>query len=366
MHSLPPTLPRHTLSGSIASALRGRRPGVPVPDVWRAAAVALVRLNAKEREALALLFEDEGTSDETRFTVLDLLARAGTHDAQVVLRRLLAHGVARRDSRTFAAMAQRLAAVERPDGATLRFLMSVYAESRREAPDVRAACAYALGLAAGHARAAGDEEVAVRASEILRRDLRAAPSAAERCALLTALGNVGLPLDAHLVVPHAVDPQPSVRAATAFALRKLACADARSQLVAMVADEDPNVAHRALSALADLELDADELERLAGVVLAGRTAPSFDARVLRLLTQCPRTTRDGPDSVESAVRFLLCRIEAAAAMETSAVDPHPTPPPVGPYSRPPRPLPCSGAYRLIGAPLGHHADEALGEERISG
>ena len=61
------------------------------------------------------------------------------------MRRLLAHAVARRDARTFAAMAQRLGFVESPDGATLRFLMSVYAESLREPSDVRAACAYGCG-----------------------------------------------------------------------------------------------------------------------------------------------------------------------------------------------------------------------------
>ena len=88
--SLPPPLPAHAQQGSVASTIRGLAVGTRPSDVWRSAAFALLRLNPKECEALALVFEDETVTDDTRTVMLDLLAGAGTFEAQVIMRRLLA------------------------------------------------------------------------------------------------------------------------------------------------------------------------------------------------------------------------------------------------------------------------------------
>lgn len=283
------------------------------------AAFALVRLNPKECEALALVFEDEVT-DELRGIVLDLLAGAGTFEAQVVIRRLLALSVARRSNRTFATFVQRLGFVECPDGPTLRFLMSVYAESRGEPHDVRAACAYALGAAAGQALVAGDPEAAVRASDVLRRDLLSAGSIIEKCALLAALGNAGVPTDVMVVTRFTQDAEAPVRAAAALALRKMRVAEASAQLVALLADREVKVAQSALLALGEHKLEDTELESIADLVLGGRTSVAIDGRVLRLLVaQRPRLSAASSRAnvIENALRLLLGRIEAAATNELS-------------------------------------------------
>src|SRR3954453_7391694 len=155
---LPPPLPSHAQNGSVASTLRALERGTRPSEVWRTAAFALLRLNPKECEALGLVFEEASATDDTRLLVLDLLAGAGSFEAQVVMRRLLALSVARRDNRLFATFVQRLGIVEAPDGPSLRFLMSVYGESRNEPHDVRAACAYALGAASGQAFASGEPD----------------------------------------------------------------------------------------------------------------------------------------------------------------------------------------------------------------
>jgi hypothetical protein len=287
-------------------------------EVWRGAAFVLLRLNPKECEALALVFEDESTSDERRGVVLDLLAGAGTFEAQIVIRRLLALAVARRSNRTFAGFVQRLGFVESPDGPTLRFLMSVYAESRGEPHDVRAACAYALGAAAGRAFAAGDPEAAVRASDVLRRDLLSAGIIIEKCALLTAVGNAGVPTDVMVITRFTQDAEAPVRAAAALALRKILVPEATAQLVALLVDREIKVAQSALLALADHKLSDDDLERLAEHVIAGRTSAMIDARVLRLIVaQRPRLTSSPgrAGAIEHALRMLLGRIEAATANE---------------------------------------------------
>lgn len=314
--SVPPPLPVHAQQGSVASKIRALPVGVRPSEVWRNAAFALLRLNPKECEELGLVFEEERTSDETRLLVLDLLAGAATFEAQVVMRRLLALAVARRNNRTFATFVQRLGFVEHPDGPTLRFLMSVYAESRGEPADVRAACAYALGAAAGQAYASGDLDAAVRASDTLRRHLLQAGTASEKSSLVTALGNAGLPTDAPVLVRFAHDSEAQVRAAAALALRKIPTPEARSQLVALLADGERRVAECALVALSEQSLEDDELDRLAELVLGGRTALALDIRILQImLAQRPRLqpSPGRPTTVENALRLLLGRVEAVTS-----------------------------------------------------
>jgi len=295
----------------LANAIRGLDPHAPLSDAWRTGAAALLRLDAKERHALAALFEEEGVTDEARMHVIDLLVAAGSLDAQVILRRLLSLAVARRSSRPFAAFIRRVGALQRPDGPSLRFLMSVYAESRGEPSEIRASCAYALGSAAGRAHASGDTDAAVRASDVIRRDLLQARVALDRCALLAALGNVGAPSDVVVVARFTRDPDLRVRAASAIALRKLDVAEARAHLFALLGDREDRVAESALAALSEQRLDVDEVARLAEHVLQGRTSPTLDPRMLIFLSAM-RTRRGACTAIlEAAVRELLLRVGRA-------------------------------------------------------
>lgn len=300
----------------MAATLRSLAAGTQPSEVWRTAAFALLRLNPRECEALALVFEDETVTDDLRLLVLDLLAGAGSFEAQVVIRRLLALALARRDGRQFATFVQRLGIVDAPDGPTLRFLMSVYAESRNEPHEIRAACAYALGAAAGQALTSGDPDAAVRASDVLRRDLVAATAAPERCALVTALGNAGVAGDIVLIARFTQDAAPAVRAAAALALRKCNVPEARKHLVQLVGDPEARVAQSALTALSEHKLDDEALERLAERVTGGHTQVGLDMQILRLIVkQRPRLTSAPGRAglIESALRLLLGRVEAAAS-----------------------------------------------------
>lgn len=368
------------------------------PDAWRKAASVVLRLSPGECDAVALVFEDEAVSDDIRMLVLDLLAAAGSFEAQIVMRRLLAHTIARRKSRTFAKLVQRLGSVDCPDGPTLRFLMSTYAEASSESHDVRAACAYALGNAAGHSYRSGEPEAAVRATAVLRRDLVNASSADEKCALLTAVGNAGITSDVMLITRFTHDSDRKVRACAALALRKMDVPEARAHLVGMVSDLELEVAERAILALGEQDLDDDDLERLSELVLGGRTSFALDGRILDLLVSEAPKLPPAPaqaGAIENALRVLLGRVDTSdertglwmrpgatppravtsASGERAAVSP-PTPQPPLPPSqselretraldRPPHasypsplpgramqqgPLPCSGSYRMVSAP----------------
>jgi HEAT repeat protein len=333
MQPVPPPLPLHAQTPTVASKVRGLPPGARPSEVWRSAACTLLRLNPKECDALGLVFESDDVDDERRVLILDLLALAGTFEAQVVMRRLLALAIARRDNRMFTTFAQRLGFVEHPDGPTLRFLMSVYAESRGEPSDIRGACAYALGASAGQADAAGDGDAAIRASEVLRRDLLAASTTPEKTGLIVALGNAGLSVDASLLLRFARDEDPHVRAAAALSLRKFSSRDAKAQLLKMLTDVDRKVSQGALVALSEQKLAEDELERLADLVLGGCTALALDGRILRLVAgQKVRTVGAArPGAIESALRLLLGRVEAAVEATSGSPERRPgevAPPPL--------------------------------------
>ncbi|MBS2013862.1 MAG: HEAT repeat domain-containing protein [Deltaproteobacteria bacterium] len=390
-----PHVPAVAPAASIADTLRTFRGG-KAPEAWRKAACALLRLSAGECRAIGVVFEDESSSDELRMLVLDLLASAGSFDAQVVMRRLLSLAIARRKSRVFAKYVQRLGSVACPDGQTLRFLMSTYAEARRESPDVRAACAYALGNAAGHSYTSGESEAAVRATDVLRRDLVSASELPEKCAILTALGNAGVSTDVMLLTRFTHDASTAVRAAAALALRKMDVPEARAHLVGMLSDPERDVAERALLAIGEQKLDLDDLERLAELVNGGRTSVALDARLLALFVEwCAKLTPppERAEAIEGALRLLLGRVDTtndertgqwmrpsspasdsvpprtsgsrvAVAAPVAAPEPPPRtassempvpsslptmPPPPG-RAMQQGPLPCSGSYRMVSAP----------------
>ncbi len=303
---------------SVAAMLRALPAGTaPTPAFRDAACAALRWTRARGRmecDALAVVFEDEQTSSERRTLILDLLASAGTPEAQIVMRRLLSLGIARRNSRTFASFVQRLGFMERPDGATLRFLVSVYAQSKHEVHEVRAACAYALGAGAGRAHVWGLTDAAMRAAEVLRFDLLRATSPVEKCALVTALGNAGLESDVGVILRFVEDEDGRVRCAAALALKKMHTTEARSALLGLLVTKDENLAESALSALFEQSLVQEEIVRLAELVLAGRTPLALDGRILRLIvTQKLNVVGQvSLDTVEDAVQLLLSRLESKA------------------------------------------------------
>lgn len=377
--NVPPPLPPSAQQESVASTLRALPKGARPSEVWRGAASSILRLNARECDALASVFEDEKSDEERRALVLDLLAAAGTSEAQSVMRRILSLAVARANGHAFASYVQRLGRVEVPDGQTLRFLMSVHAEARGGAQDVRAACAYALGAAAGQACVAGDVDAAVRATDVLRQDLRVATQVVEKCALLTALGNAGLPNDVATLFRFTPDVDATVRAAAALSLRKIDSPDVRAQLLTMLTDPERRVAQSAITALTEHELGGDDLGRLAELVLAGRTSLALDGRILRLLVaQRPRISRSAGRTreIENALRLLLGRVEAAveATAQVGSGERRLSPPSEVPDSGArstipspfPRattvaaPLPYSGAYRMVPSAEDRDRMKALG------
>jgi hypothetical protein len=162
-----------------------------------------------------------------------------------------------------------------------------------------------------------------------------------------------VPTDVQVVTRFTADAEPPVRSAAALALRKMTVPEASAQLVSLLADREAMVAQSALLALSEHQLEDAELERIAELVLGGRTSHAIDGRVLRLLVaQRPRLSRASSraTAIENALRVLLGRIETAATIEPTGSGERRAA--LGPYLPQQR---ASGSVRAMPAATAHHS-----------
>lgn len=238
-----------------------------------AEATAYLRLHPEACAALVKGIEGEGHGDRAHALVADLLASAGTTEAQKALRSLATSSAVRESPRLERQILQRFVFVGAPDAASIAFL-----EARRRAArsahdeDAELACATTLGAAARKLGLQGRRDEADRLSSDLVRDLDAAKSPERQRALLSALGNAGGSAHAKTVVGYGKSKDAKTRASAAHALRSMDSPDAREALRTLVADEDAEVARAALGSLAQQPTSAADVRAIADLAVQGASA----------------------------------------------------------------------------------------------
>jgi hypothetical protein len=250
-------------------------------------------------------------STEEHALILDLLASAGHHEAQLAMRAALGSDAATRDP-AYGLLLQRFSAVARPEPESAAFLAD---HARAGDHDLARASLYALGATTGRL---GDASETRRYNDVLVEAYRAAKQPAERAAALRALGNAGLTDDVPLAVAALGASDVEERAAATAALRHVVTPETTAALLDRVADPAAPVGAEALSALAARPLDDAELDRIAAAVdsasretdglvvnlAASRLASSPNAAALleRVLAKT-----DDP-SLQARIRTLLHRV----------------------------------------------------------
>jgi len=277
-----------------------------VPDKdWLLRASGLLRRQPARCLDLVALFENSAMNSRGRAQIMDLLAGTGTPEAQEAMRLALASPVARDDAALFQSLVQRFSLVSRPTHDSLSFLATALQET--STGKARSAVALALGGATGNALLAGDSSAAERYGALILDKLARAHTAEDRRAWLGALGNLGWSGASTRVSELASDPDASVRAASAWALRKIESSDARDALVDLAGDASPEVEERALAALeANPAVGADDVRELARRVTERRTSPRADASLVSLLSKHP----EAGEPAAAMLRVLLTRNES--------------------------------------------------------
>lgn len=273
-----------------------------MPDVerWLYRASGLVLAQPALARELADLFRRPTTTPAGRALVLDVLAAAGSAEAQAAMRAALDSSAARARPGEYALYVQRFSMVQSPDAATVDFL----ARAMRQGgdADARSGAAYAFGSAIGRRARAGDRD-ALRGGDALASELRAARTPSAKKAMLGALGNAALAESVPLLASMTRDADPSVRAAAVSSLRNVPGHDAAAALLASVADSSPEVERAAMGALAQRELTDADVTAFSDVVTRGATSIGSDGALVNALAPHAATSADA----RRALAFVLAR-----------------------------------------------------------
>lgn len=203
------------------------------------------------------VFEQARTT-HARQLALDILANAGTPEAQEVLRTLIDREVdAEAEDRT--ALVQRLAMLERPDLESYRLALGQLGRAQRvnDSPMIQA-CLHLLGEVVRRG-----ENVAPELESIAMTALRSSvddPTAEIRAAAFAGIGNAGRQADLpRLLKAIAEEPDDAARSTAVLALRKIDDPVVDPTLRTLALDSSPLIADRASSALAmrdEIQLDS--------------------------------------------------------------------------------------------------------------
>ncbi|PTL83944.1 HEAT repeat domain-containing protein [Vitiosangium sp. GDMCC 1.1324] len=258
--------------------------GGEMPDhshwLWRA--TGRLALEPERCRELVAVFENPSFTAQGRALVLDLLVGAGHAQAQAVLRELLETREARADSGAYELFLQRLGLVQAPEKDTLAWLARSHQEAESsQQPHLRNASAYALGAAVG--RLGAEDAEAGTYNRILIEGLGAARTPGDRETYLRALGNAGRTENVATVLSYAGDPDASVRAAVAAALRKADTPESTAALLELAGASEPSVQAEALTSLRGHVLNADAMARLRDVVLTQGLSRGTEPLLVALL-----------------------------------------------------------------------------------
>lgn len=310
--------------------LAGTLPDAPARQGFIVETTGLLRAEPDRAEALVPLMIDPATTAHARARIADVLAAAGTPQAQAALLRGLDDAGVRADAERFPRLFERLSFVRAPEPETVAYALR---EHRRaaDAPDgvLYRTTLYVLG-SLGRGIAAREPALAATAHAELVGRLELPRTGDERLAALAGLGNFASEDDAPRIVGLVGDDDPAVRAQAAVSLRHLGVPTARAALVGLIADAEPTVALRALAAFDGGAVTPAEATAVVDHLEAGRVSPLIVAALLNAFVRWRAEEREalGP----AATRGLLAAAAAtndpeqrrhALALAEGAGDPAP-------------------------------------------
>lgn len=243
-----------------------------------------------------------GASSHGRQLAFDVLASAGTPQAQEVMRELLG----RDDVRAWPELpllVGRFAFVHRPTAASAQFLLAMHTDARTDGEtELARAILYPLG-SVGRAIERDEPWLAELLHARLVESLAQAPGPEPRMAAIAGLGNFARQDDRSHLLPLLADADAAIRANAITAMRNMVAPDTTAAILAALRDPDPGVATNAIDVLADHHFGPEGSPVLAAVVIAGDHNPEIETAMVNALS--PRVADD--PSVRVALRELAGR-----------------------------------------------------------
>jgi len=264
---------------------------MPDHERWFSRATALLRENSEACRAVEAAFLSKNATAQKRKLLLDVLAGAGTAEAQATMRALLESGAARADARQYPMMLQRLSLITAPRAETVSWLQRVHERAEQNGDrGTRIASAYTLAASAHALDKAGDVAAARAIADNLEREVERTGDASDKAELLVALGATGVGDAEPTLLAQARSDAPAVREAVARGLRRYDDAGATDALFGLLADGEQPVQQAALATLTGRELDFIHAERLRALVARGKLGAGCDPRLVDLIASQPRVS----------------------------------------------------------------------------
>lgn len=244
-----------------------------------------------------------------RTFALEVLAAAGSPEAQAAMRDILSSDAMRADPNRRERF-QRLSLLVRPTKETVAFVDDAW---RQGTPDERRTLSLVLGATAGQLARSGDEAAASPFVTELSQALRSASDAKEREYLVGALGNVGLEQSVPDVVAALEDSNAAMRTQAVLALRKTPVPEARRAVTQALQDPEVSVQAAALEVLLRWTPDAAERAALVEGLRSGRLSPALGHQVLNALAPFA-----GEPDVRAALAWLSTQPAADPSLQRRA------------------------------------------------
>jgi hypothetical protein len=273
-------------SGQMVSDVLSYANGGRMDQRWLWQATGLLQLNPEACAELASIFGDDELTAQGRGVILDLLASAGTDEAQRVLRELLGSKAANPDETTHAVLFNRVALVQEANAETAEFVADQFDGLKKEPlGPMRVASTYALGAVAGHQAEQGNKAKAAELNARLVDGLENSDDLAEKAVALRGMGNAGLPENVQTLTEYTRHESAGLRAAAADALRDTHTPEAVDALLALLKDPDWKVQQAALSTLANYKLSVDEARRIEQLIVSGVVESRNDPLLVTVLSR---------------------------------------------------------------------------------
>jgi|GEM_PF-2614504 len=226
-----------------------------------------VKLQPRSAQRLADFAMKKGRTSGERTLVMNILAAAGTENAQAAMKNMLSDPNVRKDPQ-YGVLIQNFSFMDvKPTAGTLEFLSGLM--NRKKGYESYAA-AHAFGACIHKLYKRSEKEKALSLNNQIRKKIDGAISHDERAEYIAALGNAGMFENNRIVTGYFKHPNPRIRAEAVMALRKTETSDVRSQMLFLFKDKDRGVQRSSIQTYMQFSPDEKNIREIKTQLKAGK------------------------------------------------------------------------------------------------
>lgn len=277
---------------------------IPDHNRWFWRATGLLKLYPELTQNVVNIFKSGRTGEKGEALIFDLLAGAGTNEAQSAMKKLINYNQARSGNFRDILLYQRFSFVENPNDETLDLLKVEFKNSQNTR--YKTASAYTLGSAISNIKIEDSKRID-ELNNLLLNSLKESTSENDLNAMIRALGNAGQANSLEAILDYSNNPYESVRASVATALRKIDTVEANDHLLSLALDSSKDVSETSMMALDGHTLTSSQLSLFYDNVNSGKTPKEADQHLVTFLAKELTKNNESKDEILNSLKVILQR-----------------------------------------------------------